>query len=114
MFRGSVVTYFFFSSRRRHTRLTCDWSSDVCSSDLTEHAIGVALDIRGLTLPVVPAPFHNPVDEIGLRTRVMGPIPAGSPRLAAAAWRDAGGTVELDHFAARWGTLAISGSGTLA
>src|SRR6266480_3392383 len=27
---------FFFSSRRRHTRLTCDWSSDVCSSDLAE------------------------------------------------------------------------------
>src|SRR5580698_4136074 len=25
---------FFFSSRRRHTRVTCDWSSDVCSSDL--------------------------------------------------------------------------------
>src|SRR5690242_21940164 len=25
---------FFFSSRSRHTRLTCDWSSDVCSSDL--------------------------------------------------------------------------------
>src|SRR3954465_15017917 len=24
----------FFSSRRRHTRLSCDWSSDVCSSDL--------------------------------------------------------------------------------
>src|SRR4051812_16337698 len=28
------VIFFFFSSRRRHTRLTCDWSSDVCSSDL--------------------------------------------------------------------------------
>src|SRR5690348_17954818 len=26
--------YFFFSSRRRHTRWTGDWSSDVCSSDL--------------------------------------------------------------------------------
>src|SRR5260370_23549986 len=26
--------YFFFSSRRRHTRFKCDWSSDVCSSDL--------------------------------------------------------------------------------
>src|SRR5260370_32173906 len=26
---------FFFSSRRRHTRFKCDWSSDVCSSDLT-------------------------------------------------------------------------------
>src|SRR5690242_21157386 len=29
--------FFFFSSRRRHTRLTCDWSSDVCSSDLLSH-----------------------------------------------------------------------------
>src|SRR5438477_3669060 len=28
------LLFFFFSSRRRHTRLTCDWSSDVCSSDL--------------------------------------------------------------------------------
>src|SRR5256886_9106289 len=27
---------FFFSSRRRHTRFVCDWSSDVCSSDLDE------------------------------------------------------------------------------
>src|SRR5437588_13084252 len=26
--------FFFFSSRRRHTRSLCDWSSDVCSSDL--------------------------------------------------------------------------------
>src|SRR6266480_6122315 len=32
----SCVFFFFFSSRRRHTRLTCDWSSDVCSSDLEE------------------------------------------------------------------------------
>src|SRR2546430_7679924 len=28
--------FFFFSSRRRHTRFDCDWSSDVCSSDLTK------------------------------------------------------------------------------
>src|SRR5690242_12483341 len=32
-FRG--IDNFFFSSSRRHTRLTCDWSSDVCSSDLS-------------------------------------------------------------------------------
>src|SRR2546430_13439342 len=35
--------FFFFSSRRRHTRFDCDWSSDVCSSDLTadrERALG--------------------------------------------------------------------------
>src|SRR5438034_5176683 len=30
------MLYFFFSSRRRHTRSLCDWSSDVCSSDLME------------------------------------------------------------------------------
>src|SRR5438034_2624276 len=30
------VFFFFFSSRRRHTRSLCDWSSDVCSSDLGE------------------------------------------------------------------------------
>src|SRR5882762_3063301 len=28
------MCFFFFSSRRRHTRFKCDWSSDVCSSDL--------------------------------------------------------------------------------
>src|SRR5256885_5587070 len=31
----SCVVFFFFSSRRRHTRLQGDWSSDVCSSDLS-------------------------------------------------------------------------------
>src|SRR5437899_773064 len=32
---GVVIIFFFFSSRRRHTRCLSDWSSDVCSSDLT-------------------------------------------------------------------------------
>src|SRR4029434_2724114 len=31
----SATSSCFFSSRRRHTRFKCDWSSDVCSSDLT-------------------------------------------------------------------------------
>src|SRR2546422_10965883 len=34
--RRSTVGVFFFSSRRRHTRCSRDWSSDVCSSDLLE------------------------------------------------------------------------------
>src|SRR5690242_18987052 len=38
------VVMFFFSSRRRHTRLTCDWSSDVCSSDLA-YAFGLQLSV---------------------------------------------------------------------
>src|SRR5476649_818357 len=32
---GPPFVCFFFSSRRRHTRSLCDWSSDVCSSDLS-------------------------------------------------------------------------------
>src|SRR2546430_1656362 len=32
--RVATLCSFFFSSRRRHTRFDCDWSSDVCSSDL--------------------------------------------------------------------------------
>src|SRR5438093_13771257 len=34
-----VRSFFFFSSRRRHTRLVSDWSSDVCSSDLVREEI---------------------------------------------------------------------------
>src|SRR5438034_10697970 len=33
----TTIVSFFFSSRRRHTRSLCDWSSDVCSSDLDLH-----------------------------------------------------------------------------
>src|SRR5256886_13433065 len=34
-----TFVFFFFSSRRRHTRFDCDWSSDVCSSDLMMQAV---------------------------------------------------------------------------
>src|SRR5206468_8102770 len=37
--------FFFFSSRRRHTRSDRDWSSDVCSSDLSHEVPLVVLDI---------------------------------------------------------------------
>src|SRR5260370_14564166 len=40
------LLFFFFSSRRRHTRFKCDWSSDVCSSDLFKRQSG-ELDTSG-------------------------------------------------------------------
>src|SRR5258706_4979117 len=39
---GAGSGAFFFSSRRRHTRLVSDWSSDVCSSDLLQEVIVTA------------------------------------------------------------------------
>src|SRR5689334_24308921 len=44
--RSHNISEFFFSSRRRHTSWNCDWSSDVCSSDLSAElpAVMVALD----------------------------------------------------------------------
>src|SRR5690348_3745918 len=45
------IVFFFFSSRRRHTRWTGDWSSDVCSSDLQ---VRVALGSQAAGLIRVP------------------------------------------------------------
>src|SRR5438477_6132031 len=54
---------FVFSSRRRHTILTCDWSSDVCSSDLPEQ-LSVAVPTPGLT-DAVGFPGSVTVDTFG-------------------------------------------------
>src|SRR2546427_1180990 len=56
-----MCLFFFFSSRRRHTRFDCDWSSDVCSSDLVpavayidiDPDVGTAAQVRELTGPVL-------------------------------------------------------------
>src|SRR5882757_6653530 len=45
----SYVFFFFFSSRRRHTRYWRDWSSDVCSSDLSQTFLPRG-GIRGMAL----------------------------------------------------------------
>src|SRR5258705_8089506 len=44
----STYFFFFFSSRRRHTRCLSDWSSDVCSSDLSKRALGGGGALRHL------------------------------------------------------------------
>src|SRR6266403_3300817 len=47
--RFARLSFFFFSSRRRHTSSLRDWSSDVCSSDLTAEGRIGSLDSRALT-----------------------------------------------------------------
>src|SRR2546421_8273779 len=64
--------FFFFSSRRRHTRSDRDWSSDVCSSDLSRTlAVTVLSQIAGL--PVLAAC----VVLLGSGTPGIGTLTAG-------------------------------------
>src|SRR2546429_6855407 len=63
---SSVCGRFFFSSRRRHTRCSRDWSSDVCSSDLFALLLGVALRdwIPGLRRSEEPVHDQFPPDAL--------------------------------------------------
>src|SRR5256885_12844717 len=66
----SDTCVFFFSSRRRHTRLQGDWSSDVCSSDLEESRDGVSLpSYRGdnINHPEFTAAARRPDPQLLLR-----------------------------------------------
>src|SRR5690606_40946122 len=61
--------FFFFSSRRRHTRFSRDWSSDVCSSDLAFIAVSLEVPPRAQEHHVIGArvpeslPLHHVLRE---------------------------------------------------
>src|SRR3989454_9724849 len=61
---------FFFSSRRRHTRLQGDWSSDVCSSDLGEREFSFAARL---------VRFHraHPLDQLAVSLGIAAVLVAG-------------------------------------
>src|SRR3989449_3803093 len=67
---------FFFSSRRRHTRCSRDWSSDVCSSDLAFAATNEAGGVNGRKLRLVALDDGYEPE----RTRSVMKELAGSPR----------------------------------
>src|SRR5690348_18195062 len=69
--------FFFFSSRRRHTRWTGDWSSDVCSSDLKS----VSDDVRKRVLKAIKKLKYEP-------DRVAQSMRLGVTRTVACATRD--------------------------
>src|SRR5947207_12647136 len=54
---SSLDRFFFFSSRRRHTRSLCDWSSDVCSSYLQLGSMRINEEVdalEGMGVPSLP------------------------------------------------------------
>src|SRR5438034_8756307 len=78
--------FFFFSSRRRHTRSLCDWSSDVCSSDLFpfslyEQAPFVAHGIPAITLTSAGSRPPDPFSDRRVRTRSLGAVGAATQEL---------------------------------
>ena len=80
----------------------------------TDPGIAVAALLHDLALPTAPPGFGKTVDELDLGVTMMGALPVGPPREAATAWRDSGGTLELDHLDVHWGAIGLTGSGTLA
>src|SRR2546430_7760114 len=54
---GNLLLEFYFSSRRRHTRFDCDWSSDVCSSDLNSVLAVIKVGPEDALLGILPM-FH--------------------------------------------------------
>src|SRR6266571_8868426 len=73
-----IMFLFFFSSRRRHTRLTCDWSSDVCSSDLARVVVlGLALfpsDLDAVDPAVAGVDHLHVVDQAAEDSRAAGRV----------------------------------------
>src|SRR2546427_4276695 len=61
-----ALFFFFFSSRRRHTRFDCDWSSDVCSSDLTLGSVTRTAEALHLTQPAITAQIKALEEELGV------------------------------------------------
>ena len=107
------VAAFGLKASARYADLWLNLPPHVPQSHI-EPAGTVGIVAYALELPLVPPPLHNPVDQFGFSGTLMGSFPPGPAQQAAQAWRDQGGTVELENFALRWGSLAVDGSGTLA
>lgn len=77
----------------------------------------VAFDaaVAGVHLPEDSTPvFGRRIGLAALRGRLLGTVPAGDAATALAAWRDDGGTVEIDRLKLEWAPLDLAASGTMA
>ena len=65
-------------------------------------------------MPLAIGPLGDGIDELDFAATVKGAIPSGKVADALAAWRDAGGRIELDHLRLKWGALNATATGTIA
>lgn len=80
----------------------------------SDKTFGLALDLRQLRVPAAPVGFGPTIDRLALGLTLRGPLPAGPLAQAATAWRDAGGTIDVDNLRLEWGGLGVNANGTLA
>ena len=80
----------------------------------TDPNVALAFNLRQAQLPVSIGPLGDTVDDLAFGVTVKGPIPNGNLAQAASAWRDAGGTIELDSLRLDWGGLGATATGTMA
>ena len=76
-------------------------------------ATALAVEASRIKLPAAIAPFGDTIDELDFATAEKGAIPSGKLADAVAAWRDAGGKIELDNLRLKWGALDATATGTI-
>src|SRR5438034_248741 len=104
-FPPALVMFFFFSSRRRHTMSLCDWSSDVCSSDLVEKARAAGIPegplwgklTKGEPITLPNGPTFQPSDFVGPKRPGRLVVFTGDTRPCAAVVDAAQGADLLIH-----------------
>jgi hypothetical protein len=79
-----------------------------------EPAMGLAVDASQINLPLAIGPLGDTIDELDFGATLKGAMPSGKLADAVAAWRDAGGTIELDNLRLKWGALNATATGTIA
>ena len=99
-----------FSSTLLRLSLAPDYDEDTGS--LLGYAFTVEFD--DLALPAsLAGPLEPRAEKIAAVGRLKGALPRGEARRALAAWRDAGGAVDLERVAVEWQPLGVSASGRL-
>src|SRR5690606_39680082 len=96
------ILCFFFSSRRRHTRFSRDWSSDVCSSDLWNFLLAIMVGttvapvVVGNTVIVKPSPSTPVIAAKFMEMVAEAGFPPGVINLLTGADADIGDAL-VDH-----------------
>jgi hypothetical protein len=79
----------------------------------TDPSLAIAVDLRQVQMPVATQVLGDTIDRVAFGITVKGAIAGGPLSRAFSAWRDAGGTIELDNLRLKWGGLGATATGTI-